>query len=106
MDLGLGLKRMALCSMQSGGKPEAAMDAAVILMKEHYPINNTSDPNNGNHKSKKIPWNMVSVQGMDLMRELLFTEAITEEDAALISCVEEEEEEEEGDASPNNTIGV
>jgi hypothetical protein len=99
MDLGLGLKRMALCSMQSGGKPEAAMDAAVILMQEHYQMSN----NNGNKKSKKIPWNMVSVQGMDLMRELLFTEAITADDSTLISCIEEEEE--EGDASTNNAIG-
>ncbi len=42
---------------------------------------------------------MVSLQVMDLMRELLFTEA-TAEDAALITSFEEEEEEEkeeEGD---------
>jgi hypothetical protein len=92
MDLALGIQRMALCSMPSGGKPEAAMEAAVALMKDHY---HPSSSNTTTTNSKKmIPFNMVLVQGMDLMRELLFTEAMTttaaEDNTAtcLVFCLE------------------
>lgn len=81
MDLVQGLKRLVLITMASGGNAEAALDAALHIMRRYYRQNVLKMDQGKN--SRKLPFNFISCEEIDKMRVFVFSslENVTPDEA-------------------------